>query len=93
MVLVSDGFPTHATVKLHFFNTFMKFHHMVTKLPLLPLCAIDPFTQAMNLQQAKLYREERQRKVQEKSKRLLSRLSQDPQQQEKNSSHFDVVVD
>lgn len=62
VVLVSNGFSTHATVKFHFFNAFMKLYHMVAKLSLLSLCAIDPFTQAVNLQQAELYREERKEK-------------------------------
>lgn len=75
VVLVSNGFTTHATVKLHFFHTFVKLHHMVAKLPLLPLCAVDAFTQAVNLQQAKLCGDGERRKGHHRG---LDWLSADP---------------
>lgn len=58
VVPVTNGFATHATIEFHFFNAFVELHHMITKFPLLTLCAIDPFTDAMNLQQAKLHKRE-----------------------------------
>lgn len=58
VVPVTNGFTTHATVEFHFLNTFVELHYVITKFPLLTLCAIDPFTEAMNLQQAKLQKRE-----------------------------------
>lgn len=55
VVLLPDGLSTHATVQLHLLHAFMELHNMVTQFLLLPLCAIDPFTQAVELQQAKLH--------------------------------------
>lgn len=58
-VLLPNGLSTHAAVQLHLLYTLVELHHMVTKFPLLSLCAIDSFTQAVKLQQAKLCTEGR----------------------------------
>lgn len=69
VVLLPNGLSTHATVQLHLLHAFMELHYVVTQFSLLPLRAIDPFTKAVELQQAKLHvKGKNVRKVNKKGK-------------------------
>lgn len=72
VVLLPNGLPAHATVELHLLHAFMELHYVVTQFSLLPLCAIDPFTQAVELQQAKLHVKSRDKSEQQAEDRPVS---------------------
>lgn len=62
VVLLPNRLSTHATVQLHILHAFMELHYMVTQFSLQPLCAIDPFTQTVELQQTQLHMRGRNKK-------------------------------
>lgn len=72
VVLLPNRFSTHATVQLHLLHAFMELHYMVTQFSLLPLCAIDPFTQTVELQQTKLHMRGRNKKNEQGEDRALA---------------------
>lgn len=72
VVLLPNRLSAHATVQLHLLHAFMELHYMVTQFSLLPLCAIDPFTQAVELQQAKLHMKGRNKKSEQEEDRAVA---------------------
>lgn len=72
VVPLPDGLSAQAAVQLHLLHTLVEPHHMAAQLPLPPLAAIDAFTQAVKLQQAKLVEEARAKRTPKASKKEAS---------------------
>lgn len=72
VVLLPNRLSAHAAVQLHLLHAFVELHYMVTQFSLLPLRAIDPFTQAVELQQAKLHMKGRNKKSDQDEDRAVA---------------------